>query len=279
MAAAADVISSPEESLRCRERAVQLRLGRQGLRFDPTRGGDPEPLTTVHRRARRLCSASGSASSTSIASTATTIPCSAAGNSSFASAPTTPSATSCRWTASKALCPAQGHTPGPRPPEDHKDTRHFLASGPDSPLLGGRRAWQPSTSASPSGRSAYSSLMRLRFSVHDRLPAPRGVHRPGIAQYQRELPTPGRFSPTAGPEHTLKTVGRWVKVREDHQDRVRSHDNGPSTSGSPEPRSERSGSVGRRHPRSDRRAPGGLEARRPHHPLRSMFERAATPGP
>ncbi len=45
--AAADVISSPEESLRCRERAVIRVWAGKACDSTPTRRGDPEPLTTV----------------------------------------------------------------------------------------------------------------------------------------------------------------------------------------------------------------------------------------
>ena len=200
--AAADVISSPEESLRCRERAV-LRVW-AGKACDSTpRAGDPEPLTTVTvepggllrvrlRLEHQHCLYGDydpllGRRELELRLGADTIRDS--------------------LPLDREQYLAQPKETWPEPPEDHKDTRHFM-SGPDSLLL---EAGVPGNQyfRFPERKVRYSSRMRLKF-WYMIAPGTEGEFKARIAQY-RESPNAWKPLTDGGSEHTLKTVGRWVK--------------------------------------------------------------------
>jgi hypothetical protein len=200
--AAFDVISSTEESLRCRERAG-LRVW-AGKACDSTpRGNDPEPLTTVTvepgallrvrlRLEHQHCLYGDydpllGRRELELHLGADTIRDS--------------------LPLDREQYLAQPKDTWPEPPEDHKDTRHFM-SGPDSLLL---EAGVPGNQyfRFPERKVRYSSRMRLRF-WYMIAPGSEGEFKARIAQY-RESPNAWKVLSDGGSEHTLKTVGRWVK--------------------------------------------------------------------
>jgi hypothetical protein len=201
--AAADVIASPEEATRCRERAVIRVWAGKACDSTPPRGGDPEPLTTVtvepggllrvrlrleHQHClygdydpllgRRELELRLGADTLRDA-----LPL------------------------DREQYLAQPKDTWPEPPEDHKDTRHFV-SGPDSLLL---EAGVPGNQyfRFPERKVRYSSRMRLRF-WYMVAPGTEGEFKARVAQY-RESPNAWKVLSDGGSEHTLKTVGRWVK--------------------------------------------------------------------
>ena len=201
--AAADVISSPDESLRCRERAVLRVWAGKACDAAPPRGGDPEPLKPVAvepgglirvrlRLEHQHCLYGDydpllGRRELELRLGADTI---------------------------RDLLPldreqylAQPKDAWGEPPEDHKDTRHFV-SGPDSLLL---EASVPGSQyfRFPERKVRYSSRMRLRF-WYMVAPGTEGEFKARVAQY-RESPNAWKVLSDGGSEHTLKAVGRWVK--------------------------------------------------------------------
>ena len=202
--AAAEVISSPDESLRCRERAV-LKVWAGGSSKDVAlpRGADPEPLSTVNvepggllrvrlRLEHQHCLYGDydpllGRRELELKLGADTV---------------------------RDLLPldreqylAQPRDTWPEPAEDHKDTRHFM-SAPDSLLL---EAGVPGNQyfRFPERKVRYSSRMRLRF-WYMIAPGTEGEFKARVAQY-RESPNAWKVLSDGGAEHTLKAVGRWVK--------------------------------------------------------------------
>jgi hypothetical protein len=202
--AAFDVISSPEEAQRCRERAVLRVWAGKACDSSPPKGGDPEPLKSVTvepggllrvrlRLEHQHCLYGdydpllGRRELELRLGAETTI---------------------------RDLLPldreqylAQPKDTWPEPPEDHKDTRHFM-TGPDSLLL---EAGVPGNQyfRFPERKVRYSSRMKLRF-WYMIAPGTEGEFKARIAQY-RESPNAWKVLSDGGSEHTLKTVGRWVK--------------------------------------------------------------------
>ena len=201
--ATAEVIASPEEALRCRERAViRVWAGKASDNTQP-RGGDPEPLSTVtvepggllrvrlrleHQHClygdydpllgrRELELRLGSATVRDL------LPL------------------------DREQYQAQPKDTWPEPPEDHKDTRHFL-SAPDSLHL---EADVPGNQyfRFPERKVRYSSRMRLRF-WYMIAPGTEGEFKARIAQY-RESPNAWKVLSDGGSEHSFTAVGRWVK--------------------------------------------------------------------
>ena len=202
-AAVAEVIASPDEALRCRERLV-LRL-RAGKACDPSppRGGDPEPLAALtiepggllrarlrleHQHClygeydpllgrRELELRLGPATIRDV------LPL------------------------DREQYQAQPRDTWPEPPEDHKDTRHFL-SAPDSLHL---EADVPGNQyfRLPERKVRYSSRMRLRF-WYLIAPGTEGEFKARIAQY-RESPNAWKVLSDGGSEHAFTASGRWIK--------------------------------------------------------------------
>jgi hypothetical protein len=202
-AAVAEVIGSPDEALRCRERVVlRLRAG-QACDAPMPRGGDPEPLATVtvepagllrvrlrleHQHGlygdydpllgrRELELRLGSATVRDL------LPL------------------------DREQYQAQPRDTWSEPPEDHKDTRHFL-SGPDSLHL---EADVPGNQyfRFPERKVRYSSRMRLRF-WYMIAPGTEGEFKARIAQY-RESPNAWKVLSEGGSEQVFTATGRWVK--------------------------------------------------------------------
>ncbi len=201
--ATAEVIASPDEALRCRERAV-LRVWTGPSRdAGPARVADPEPLSTVavepggllrvrlrleHQHClygdydpllgrREVELRLGSATIRD------------------------------NLPLDREQYLAQPRDSWPEPADDHKDTRHFV-SGPDSLLLD---ASMPGNQyfRFPERKVRYSSRMRLRF-WYMVAPGTEGEFKARVAQY-RESPNAWKVLSDGGSEHTFKTVGRWVK--------------------------------------------------------------------
>jgi hypothetical protein len=199
----AEVIPSPDESLRCRERVVlRLRAGKSSDNAPP-RGGDPEPLSTLtvepggllrvrlrleHQHClygdydpllgrREIELRLGSATVRDV------LPL------------------------DREQYQAQPRDTWPEPPEDHKDTRHFL-SAPDSLHL---EADVPGNQyfRFPERKVRYSSRMRLRF-WYMIAPGTEGEFKARIAQY-RESPNAWKVLSDGGSEHSFTAVGRWIK--------------------------------------------------------------------
>jgi hypothetical protein len=201
--ATAEVIASPEEALRCRERAVlRVWAGKPGD-ATPARGADPEPPATVTvepggllrvrlrlehqhclygdydpllgRRELELRLGSDTVRD--------------------------------NLPLDREQYLAQPKDTWPEPADDHKDNRHFM-SAPDSLLL---EAGVPGNQyfRFPERKVRYSSRMRLRF-WYMIAPGTEGEFKARIAQY-RESPNAWKVLSDGGSEHTLKTVGRWVK--------------------------------------------------------------------
>jgi len=96
----------------------------------------------------------------------------------------------------------------PEPAEDDKDTRHFV-TGPDSLHL---EADAPGNNSYrfPERKVRYSSRMRLRF-WYMVAPGTEGDFKARVAQY-RESPNAWKILSDGGSELTLKAVGRWTLV-------------------------------------------------------------------
>jgi hypothetical protein len=201
---AADVISSPDESNRCRERAVlRVWAGKACDSPPPPRGGDPEPLKAVTvepggllrvrlRLEHQHCLYGDydpllGRRELELRLGADTVRDS--------------------LPLDREQYLAQPKDTWPEPPEDHKDTRHFM-TGPDSLLL---EAGVPGNQyfRFPERKVRYSSRMRLRF-WYMIAPGTEGEFKARVAQY-RESPNAWKVLSDGGSEHTLKTVGRWVK--------------------------------------------------------------------
>ena len=134
--------------------------------------------------------------------------------------------------------PAQGR-PGPSPPADRKDTRHFV-SAPDSLHL---EAHVPGNQyyRFPEQPVRYSTRMRLRF-WYLIAPGPRASSAPGSPSTS-ESPTAWKVLSDGGPERALTVVGRWAKRRADLPHRARGHHPGPGLPDRHAPTSARSGST------------------------------------
>ena len=201
--ATAEVISSPDETLRCRERAVIKVWAGPARDAALPRGADPEPLSTVTVEAGGLLRVRLRLEhqhclygdydpllgrrELELKLGADTV---------------------------RDLLPldreqylAQPRETWPEPAEDHKDTRHFM-SAPDSLLL---EAGVPGNQyfRFPERKVRYSSRMRLRF-WYMIAPGTEGEFKARVAQY-RESPNAWKVLSEGGTEHTLKAVGRWVK--------------------------------------------------------------------
>jgi hypothetical protein len=96
----------------------------------------------------------------------------------------------------------------PAPPEDRRDTRHYI-SAPDSLHL---EAHIPGNQyyRFPERPVRYATKMRLRF-WYLIAPGTEGECRARIAQY-KDTPTAWKVLTEGGHEVCLTTVGRWVKV-------------------------------------------------------------------
>jgi hypothetical protein len=96
----------------------------------------------------------------------------------------------------------------PEPPEDRRDTRHFV-SPPDSLHL---EAHIPGHQyyRYPERAVRYGTKMRLRFSYLI-AEGTEGECRVRLAQY-KDTPTSWRVLSHSGFEEVLETVGRWTKV-------------------------------------------------------------------
>jgi hypothetical protein len=201
--ATAEVIPSPDEALRCRERAVIRVWADSAKVVTPIRGADPEPLSTVNvepggllrvriRLEHQHCLYGDydpllGRRDLALHLGAETI---------------------------RDVLPldreqylAQPKDTWPEPPDDHKDNRRFM-SGPDSLLL---EAGVPGNQyfRFPERKVRYSSRMRLKFWYWV-APGTEGEFKARVAQY-RESPNAWKVLSDGGSEHTLKTVGRWVK--------------------------------------------------------------------
>ncbi len=201
--ATSEVIASPDEALRCRERAV-LRVWTGPARdAGATRAVDPEPLSTVTvepggllrvrlRLEHQHCLYGdydpllGRREVELHLGSATIRDALPLDREQYLAQPKD------TWT---------------EPADDHKDTRQFV-SGPDSLLL---EAGVPGNQyyRFPERKVRYSSRMRLRF-WYMVAPGTEGEFKARIAQY-RESPNAWKVLSDGGSEHTLKTVGRWVK--------------------------------------------------------------------
>jgi hypothetical protein len=201
--ATAEVIPSPDDSLRCRERAL-IRVWADSAKVaTPARGADPEPLATVTvepgallrvriRLEHQHCLYGDydpllGRRDLELRLGAETI---------------------------RDVLPldreqylAQPKETWPEPAEEHKDNRHFM-SAPDSLLL---EAGVPGNQyfRFPERKVRYSSRVRLRFWYRV-APGTEGEVKARIAQY-RESPNAWKVLSDGGSEQTLKTVGRWVK--------------------------------------------------------------------
>ncbi len=201
--ATAEVIASPDEALRCRERAV-LRVWTGPSRdAGPARVADPEPLSTVAvepggllrvrlRLEHQHCLYGDydpllGRREVELRLGAATI--------------------RDNLPLDREQYLAQPRDSWPEPADDHKDTRHFV-SGPDSLLLD---ASMPGNQyfRFPERKVRYSSRMRLRF-WYMVAPGTEGEFKARVAQY-RESPNAWKVLSDGGSEHTFKTVGRWVK--------------------------------------------------------------------
>jgi hypothetical protein len=201
--ATAEVIPSPDEALRCRERALIRVWAATSKDVTTVRGGDPEPLSTVTvepgallrvriRLEHQHCLYGDydpllGRRDLELRLGAETI---------------------------RDVLPldreqylAQPKDNWPEPAEDHKDNRHFM-SAPDSLLL---EAGVPGNQyfRFPERKVRYSSRMKLKFWYWI-APGTEGEFKARIAQY-RESPNAWKVLSDGGSEHTLKTVGRWVK--------------------------------------------------------------------
>ncbi len=203
-AAVAEVIASPDEALRCRERVVlQLRAGQAGNAAGP-RGGDPQPLAAltvepggllrVRLRLEHQHSLFGDYDpllgrrELELRLGAATV---------------------------RDLLPldreqyqALPRDTWPEPADEHKDTRHFL-TGPDSLHL---EADVPGNQyyRFPERKVRYSTRMRLRF-WYMIAPGSEGEFKARIAQY-RESPSAWKVLSDGGSEHSFTAAtGRWVK--------------------------------------------------------------------
>jgi hypothetical protein len=201
--AAADVISSTEESLRCRERAVLRVWAGKACDSTPARGGDAEPLTTVTvepggllrvrlRLEHQHCLYGDYDPLLGRRELELRLGADVIRD---------------NLPLDREQYLAQPKDTWPEPPEDHKDTRHFM-SGPDSLLL---EADVPGNQyfRFPERKVRYSSRMRLKF-WYMIAPGTEGEFKARIAQY-RESPNAWKVLSDGGSEHTLKTVGRWFK--------------------------------------------------------------------
>ncbi len=103
---------------------------------------------------------------------------------------------------------AQPRYAWPAPPEDRRDTRHFM-SAPDSLHL---EAHIPGNQhyRFPERPVRYATKMRLRF-WYLVAPGTEGECRARIAQY-KDTPTAWKILTEGGHDFCLKTVGRWTKV-------------------------------------------------------------------
>ena len=201
--AVAEVIASADDSLRCRERVVMKVWAGQASDAAPPRGGDPEPLSTVTvepggllrvrlRLEHQHCLYGDydpllGRRELELKLGADIV---------------------------RDLLPldreqylAQPRDTWPEPAEDHKDTRHFM-SAPDSLLL---EAGVPGNQyfRLPERKVRYSTRVRLKF-WYMIAPGSEGEFKARVAQY-RESPNAWKVLSDGGSEHTLKTVGRWVK--------------------------------------------------------------------
>jgi hypothetical protein len=201
--ATAEVIPSPEDSLRCRERALIRVWADTAKAPTPARCTDPEPLTTVTvdpgallrvriRLEHQHCLYGDydpllGRRDLELRLGAETI---------------------------RDVLPldreqylAQPRDTWPEPADDHKDNRHFM-SAPDSLLLD---AGAPGNQyfRFPERKVRYSSRVRLRFWYRI-APGTEGEVKARIAQY-RESPNAWKVLSDGGSEHALKTVGRWTK--------------------------------------------------------------------
>jgi hypothetical protein len=201
--ATAEVIPSPDEALRCRERAVIRVWADTAKVAPPVRGADPEPLASVTvepggllrvriRLEHQHCLYGDydpllGRRDLELRLGAETV---------------------------RDVLPldreqylAQPKDTWPEPPADHKDDRHFM-SAPDSLLL---EAGMPGNQyyRFPERKVRYSSRMKLRFWYWI-APGTEGEFKARIAQY-RESPNAWKVLSDGGSEHTLKTVGRWMK--------------------------------------------------------------------
>jgi len=103
---------------------------------------------------------------------------------------------------------AQPKATWPVPPEDRRDTRHYV-SGPDSLHL---EAHIPGNQyyRFPERAVRYGTKMRLRF-WYLIAAGTEGECRARIAQY-KDTPTAWKVLTDGAHEEVLTTVGRWVKV-------------------------------------------------------------------
>ncbi len=201
----AEVIASPDESRRCRERVV-LRLWSgpaSGVSASP-RGADPEPLGTVSvepggllrvrlRLEHQHCLYGDYDPLLGRRELELKL-----GAATFRDA----------LPLDREQYQARPRDTWPEPPDDHKDTRHFV-SGPDSLHLD---ADVPGNNyyRFPERKVRYSSRMRLRF-WYLIAPGTEGEFKARIAQY-RESPNAWKVLSDGGSELTFKAVGRWTVV-------------------------------------------------------------------
>jgi len=204
-AAFAEVIASPEESQRCRERlAIRLWSGPAIGPAAMPRGVDPEPLSTVtvepggllrvRLRLEHQHCLYGDYD-----------PLLGRRDLELKLGPKT---LRDALPLDREQYLAQPKETWPEPAEDHKDTRHFV-SGPDSLHL---EADLPGNNyyRFPERKVRYSSRMRLRF-WYMVAPGTEGEFKARVAQY-RESPNAWKVLSDGGNEMTLKAVGRWTKV-------------------------------------------------------------------
>ncbi len=201
--AIAEVIPSPDDLLRCRERAMIRVWADTAKPAAPVRGADPEPLTTVTvepggllrvriRLEHQHCLYGDydpllGRRDLELRLGAETI--------------------RDALPLDREQYMAQPKDTWPEPAEDHKDNRHFM-SAPDSLLL---EAGVPGNTyfRFPERKVRYSSRMRLKFWYWV-APGTEGEFKARVIQY-RESPNAWKVLSDGGSEHTLKTTGRWAK--------------------------------------------------------------------
>jgi hypothetical protein len=201
--AASEVIPSSDESARCRERVVIRVWAGKACDSVPPRGGDPEPLKTVTvepggllRVRLRLEHQHCLYGDYDPLLGRRELELRLGGDTIRDALPL-----------DREQYLAQPKDTWPEPPDDHKDTRHFV-SGPDSLLL---EAGVPGNQyfRFPERKVRYSSRMRLKF-WYMIAPGSEGEFKARVAQY-RESPNAWKVLSEGGSEYTLKTVGRWIK--------------------------------------------------------------------
>ena len=220
--ATTEVIASADEAQRCRERGVLLVWTGDA---EPPRARPPSPPPEAEPERRRVgdrrgaaerptilsiaparrCG-SGSASSTSISSTAITIPCSASARSSCTWARRRSAIRSCRWTASNTW--RSRSPPGRCRPKTAATPA--ITSRPPTACTSKRTSPGNQYYRFPERPVRYGTKMRLRF-WYLIAAGTEGECRARVAQY-KDTPTAWKVLTDGAHEEVLTTVGRWVKV-------------------------------------------------------------------